>query len=39
MYGKMQEFGHIEIIPLLSTSALWGQYPVFSYPEFPQDSP
>ena len=27
-----------EIIPLIGTLALWGQYPVFSHPEFPQGS-
>ena len=39
MYGKMQEPGLTEIIPLICASALWGQYPVFSHPEFPQGSP
>ena len=39
MYGKMQEFGLTEIIPLIYTSAVWGQYPVFSHPEFPQGAP
>ena len=29
MYGKMQESGLTEIIPLICTSAIWGQYPVF----------
>ena len=37
-YGKMQESGLIEIIPLICVSALLGQYPVFSQPEFPQGS-
>ena len=36
MYGKMQESGLTEIIPLICTSAIWGQYPVFSHPESPQ---
>ena len=51
MYGKMQESGLTEIIPLICTSALWGQYPSFVHPElgsqqlaylhpeFPQGSP
>ena len=39
MYAKMQKFGLIEIIPLICTSALWGQYPVLSHPESPQGSP
>ena len=28
MYGKMQEAGLTEIIPLICISAIWGQYPV-----------
>ena len=32
----MQESGLIEIIPLMGTSALLGQYPAFSHPEFLQ---
>ena len=32
----MQKSGLTEIIPLTWTSALWGQYPVFSHPEFPR---
>ena len=32
----MQESGLTEIIPLIRTSALWGQYPVLSHPESPQ---
>ena len=36
MYGKMQESGLTEIIPLICTSAIWGQYPVLSLPESPQ---
>ena len=28
--GKMQESGLAEIISLIRTSAIWGQYPVFS---------
>ena len=39
MYGKMQESGLSEIIPLICTSLIWGQYPVFSHPECPQSSP
>ena len=39
MYGKMQKPGFPEIIPLLCTSALWGQHPVFSHPEPPQGAP
>ena len=39
MYGKMQESGPTEIIPLICTSAVWGQYPVFLPREFPQGSP
>jgi len=31
MYGKMQESGLTEIIPLMCTSAIWGQNPVFSH--------
>ena len=30
MYGKMQESGFIEIIPLICTLAIKDQYPVFS---------
>jgi len=29
----MQECGFTETIPLICTSAFWGQYPVFSHPE------
>ena len=36
MYAKMQEAGPTEIIPLICTSAIWGQYPDFLHPEFPQ---
>ena len=32
MHGKMQESGLTKIIPLICTSAIWGQYPVFSHP-------
>ena len=39
MYGKMQESGLTEVIPLMCTLAIWGRYPVFSHPEFPQRSP
>ena len=35
MYWKMQESGLIEVIPLIGTSATWGQYPVFlQHPKF-----
>ena len=36
MYGKMQGSGLIEIIPLICTSATWGQYSAFLHPESPQ---
>ena len=37
LYRKMQESGLIEIIPLIRTSAIWGQYPgFFPHPESPQ---
>ena len=39
MYGKMQESGITEIIPLICTSAIWGQHLVYSKPEFPQAAP
>ena len=39
MYGKMQESGLTEIISLICTSALWGQYPVLSHPQSPQGAP
>ena len=39
MYGKIQESGLPEIVTLLCTSAVWGQYPMFSHPEFSQGSP
>ena len=35
----MQESGLTKIIPLIGTSGIWGQYPVFSQPEFPRGSP
>ena len=35
----MQESGLIEIIPLIWTSHIWGTYPVFLHPVFPQGSP
>ena len=38
MYGKMQESGLTEIIFLICTTAIWGLYPIFAYPEFPQSS-
>ena len=30
MYGQMQESGLTKTIPLICTSAIWGQYPEFS---------
>ena len=36
LYGKMQRSGLTEIVPLIFTSAIWGQHPGFSQPEFPQ---
>ena len=39
MSGKLQESGLIEIIPLMGTSALWGQPPVFLHPESPEGAP
>ena len=33
MSGKMKRSGLSEIIPLMCTSAVWGQHPVFSHPE------
>ena len=38
-YEKMQKSGLTEIIPLIRISAIWGQYPGFAQPEFPQGSP
>ena len=38
MYGKMQESGCTEIIPLICAWAIWNRYPVFSHPEFPRGS-
>ena len=35
----MQEPGLTEILPLVRTSALWGQYPLFPNPEFSQAAP
>ena len=35
----MQESGLIEFMPLMCTSALWGQYPVLSHPEFSLGAP
>ena len=35
----MKDSGLREIIPLICTAAIWGQYPVFWRPEFPQGSP
>ena len=35
MYGKMQESGLTGIIPLICTSAIWGQYPVLSHGKAP----
>ena len=39
MYEKTQESALTEIILLISMSPIWGQYPVFSLPEFPHGSP
>ena len=36
MCGKMQESGLTEIIPLMCTLAIYGQYLVLSHPESPQ---
>ena len=38
MYENMQGSMFTEIIPLICTSAIWGRYPSFSHPEFPQCS-
>ena len=38
MYGKMQESGLTETIPLTCTSAVWGQHAVFLHAEFSQGS-
>ena len=36
-YGwVMQESEFTDLIPLMCTSAVWGQHPMFSHPEFPQ---
>ena len=35
-FGKMQSSGLMDIIPLACTSAVWGQNPLFSHPQFPQ---
>jgi len=37
MYGKMQESGLIEVIPLIRILTIWSQYPVFLCPEFPSE--
>ena len=39
MYRKLQGSGFTEIIPLICTSVICSQYPVFLHPEFPQGSP
>ena len=39
MYGKIQESGLIEIIPLICTIAVQGQYPGLSHPESLQGAP
>ena len=39
MYENMQESALTEIILLICISPIWGQYPVFSQPEFPHGSP
>ena len=38
MYGKIQELGFTEIIPLIRTSDMSGWCSVFSHPEFFQSS-
>ena len=35
----MQESELTEMIPLIRSLSLWGQFPVLSHPEFPQGSP
>ena len=37
MYGNILESEFIEIIPLISTSAIWGQYPVSGFPRWLRD--
>ena len=37
--GRAEGLYITEIIPLMCTSALWGQYPVLSHPESPQGAP
>ena len=39
MHGKMQESGLIEIIPLICTLTIQGQYPAFLHPESRQGAP
>ena len=39
MYRKVQEPGFTEIAPLMGTSDIWDQDPVFSHAEFAQGSP
>ena len=39
MYGKIQESGLIEIMPLIHCPAMWGQTPVLFISRFPQGSP
>ena len=39
MYETMQESELTEIIPLIRTSAIWGQYAIVSHPAFRQRSP
>ena len=38
LYGQMQESGRTDINPLMCTTAIWDQFPVFSHPECPQGS-
>lgn len=33
VHGKMLESGFLEAVPLICTSAVWGQGPVFAHPE------
>ena len=39
MHGKLENSRLIEIMPLMCTSALWGQDPRLSHPESPQGAP
>lgn len=39
MHGKMQESRLTEVIPLVCTSAIWGENPVLSHSKSPRDAP